>query len=173
MIDEFVLRQFDPADTTGLRELFAQSIEYLTHEDYDEAQRLAWISQAEDWEEFDERLKSGDTFVVEVDAELAGFTLFKNADEIDMLFVHPYHTRKGVARRLLEAVVKLAEARGCKKLTVDASDTARPFFEAQGFEASERHLISLEDQWLSNTTMIKSLVSDQDATGRAPGGQDM
>ena len=43
MSDDFPLRPFLPADTMALRDLFAQSIEELTAEDYDEDQRLAWI----------------------------------------------------------------------------------------------------------------------------------
>ena len=42
------LRPFMPADAIGLRELFAASIEELTQDDYDEDQRAAWASLAED-----------------------------------------------------------------------------------------------------------------------------
>ena len=56
MSDDFPLRPFLPADTMALRDLFAQSIEELTAEDYDEDQRLAWISTAEDADAFAKRL---------------------------------------------------------------------------------------------------------------------
>ena len=162
--EDMLVRPFDPADTTSLRELFAQSIEYLTGDDYTDEQRLAWVLKAEDWDEFDERLKSGDTFVIEVDTEPAGFTLFKNENEIDMLFVHPHFVRSGVGTRLLKLVEQLARARGCEELTVDASDTARVFFEKYGFVATERHLVEIEGQWLSNTTMTKTLANEGSLT---------
>ena len=41
-----------PADTMALRDLFAQSIEELTAEDYNEDQRLAWVTKAEDAQAF-------------------------------------------------------------------------------------------------------------------------
>jgi len=50
--NDYPLRPFLPADTMALRELFAQSIEELTQEDYDEDQRAAWASAAEDAAEF-------------------------------------------------------------------------------------------------------------------------
>jgi len=162
--DNMLVRPFDPVDTTSLRELFAQSIEYLTTDDYNDDQRLAWVSRAEDWDEFDERLKSGDTFVIEIDTERAGFTLFKNGNEIDMLFVHPYFVRSGVGTKLLKSVEQLARARGCEEITVDASDTAREFFEKHGFVATERHLIEIDGQWLSNTTMTKTLADEGSLT---------
>jgi len=162
MLDDVIVRPFDPADTTSLRELFAQSIEYLTADEYNDEQRLAWISKAAEWEEFDERLKSGDTFVAEVETELAGFTLFKNENEIDMLFVHPYFVKMGVGRRLLDTVEQLALARNHDELKVDASDTALPFFEKLGFITVDRNLIEIEDQFLSNTSMAKKLASGED-----------
>ena len=41
----YPLRPFLPGDTMALRELFAQSIEELTQDDYDEEQRAAWAVQ--------------------------------------------------------------------------------------------------------------------------------
>ena len=52
---------------------------------------------------------------------------------------------------------RLAAARGAKEITVEASDTAQPFFEGRGYVAGQRNLIPIEDQWLSNTTMKKQL----------------
>jgi putative acetyltransferase len=61
---------------------------------------------------------------------------------------------------LIEALTKLAQARGAKRLTVDASDGARPLFERQGFTAQRRNLVRVGDQWLANTTMAKTLSAD-------------
>ena len=44
-----------------------------------------------------------------------------------------------------------------KELTVEASDTARGFFEHRGFVARTRNTISLAGEWLANTTMSKTL----------------
>ncbi len=59
MQTSYPLRPFMPADTMALRDLFAQSIEELTAEDYNEDQRLAWVTAAEDAEAFAERLQAG------------------------------------------------------------------------------------------------------------------
>ena len=82
-----------------LRELYAQSIEELTQEDYDEDQRAAWVSVAADAQAFGERLASGTTLVVEIDGEYAGFGSLKDNRVVDMLFVHPYFAGGGLERR--------------------------------------------------------------------------
>ena len=98
-----------------------------------------------------------------VDGELAGFASLNGAETIDMLYVDPEFARRGVATALLDALTRLAAARGAKTLTADVSDTARPLFERQGFQAQRRNLVQLDDEWLANTTMTKRLALSDDA----------
>lgn len=156
------LRPFLPADAIALRELFAQSIEELTQDDYDEDQRLAWISAAEDGAAFAKRLTDALTLVAHVDGEYAGFGSLKDNTVLDMLYVHPWHAGDGVGTAIADALERIAAARGAAQLTVESSDTAVEFFEDRGYVATERKAIPMDDQWLTNTTMTKALES---ATG--------
>jgi len=157
MSDDFPLRPFLPADAMALRDLFAQSIEELTVDDYDEDQRLAWAASAADAGEFRARLGGMLTLVVQLDGEYLGFGSLKDNKTIEMLYVHPDFAGEGVGSALTGALEKIAEARGAEEITVDASDTAVPFFEGRGYTAVRRNSIPREDQWLSNTTMVKPL----------------
>ncbi len=85
-----------------------------------------------------------------------GFASLKG-DVIDMLFVAPAVVGRGVGTMLLDALIKLAAARGVKKLASEVSDTARPVFERQGFVAERRNVVRKGDVWLANTTMSKTL----------------
>jgi putative acetyltransferase len=69
---------------------------------------------------------------------------------------------------LLAALEKIAAARGADVLAVDASDTAVPFFERRGYVGAQRNSVPCDDQWLSNTTMIKRLDLKENP---APSGQ--
>lgn len=151
------LRPFLPADTVPLQDLYAQSIEELTQDDYDEDQRLAWISRAADPAAFAKRLSENVTLIVERDGERLGFASLKGNTEIDLLYVHPYAAGEGVASALLDALERLAAARGTKTLTADVSDTAHDFFQSRGFQPVRRNNIPIDDVWLSNTTMTKAL----------------
>lgn len=157
MSDEYPLRPFLPADTMALRDLYAQSIDELTVDDYDEDQRIAWASTAEDAGEFRSRLANMLTLVVQLDGEYLGFGSLKDNKTIDMLYVHPDYAGEGVGTALADALEKIAAARGTEAITVDASDTAVPFFERRGYIATQRNSIPRDDQWLSNTTMVKRL----------------
>lgn len=151
------LRPYVAADLMALRELFAQSIEELTQDDYDEDQRIAWASAAEDAQAFGKRLAGMLTLVVQIEGEYAGFAALKDNSHIDMLFVHPYFVGQGIGTTLADALERIAAARGTKAITVDASETAEPFFEERGYVAFRRNSIPLDDQWLANTTMRKEL----------------
>jgi putative acetyltransferase len=65
---------------------------------------------------------------------------------------------------LTDALEKLAGARGASKLVVDASDTARGFFEKRGYVAQQRNSISVGDEWLANTTLHKQLAVKPEAS---------
>jgi putative acetyltransferase len=151
------LRPFLPADTPVLAAIFAAAIEQLTGDDYSEAQQQAWASVAEDEEQFGKRLASELTLIATLQNSPVGFAALKGADHIDMLYVHPGAVGQGVATLLVEALEKLAGGRGAKSLTVDASDNATEFFAKRGYVAKQRNSVTVNGEWLANTTMQKTL----------------
>ena len=160
------LRPFLAADTPVLAAIFVAAIEELTAEDYSEAQQEAWASVADDEEQFGKRLASELTLIATLQNSPVGFASLKGADHIDMLYVHPSAAGQGVASMLCDALEKLAGARGAKSLTVDASDNAQALFAKRGYVAKRRNTVTLNGEWLANTTMHKNL-----AESAAPGGQ--
>jgi putative acetyltransferase len=71
--------------------------------------------------------------------------------------VHPSVVGQGVGAMLVDALEKLAGARGAKALSVDASDTAVDFFRKRGYVAKQRNSVPRHGEWLANTTMQKQL----------------
>ena len=160
------LRPFLGEDTPMLAAIFAASIEELTGEDYSEAQQQAWASAADDEEQFGKRLASQLTLIATLQNSPVGFASLKGADHIDMLYVHPSAVGQGVGSMLSEALEKLAGGRGAKALTVDASDNATEFFLKRGYVANRRNTVTVNGEWLANTTMQKKL--GDNATPGAP-----
>lgn len=154
---KLALRPFLAEDTPLLAEIFRESILELTGDDYSEAQQEAWISRADDLEAFATRLAGQLTLISTLEGSPVAFASLAGNIKIDMLFVHPAAAGHGAARLLIDALEKLAGARGAEKLTVDASDTARGFFEKRGYVAQQRNSISAGDEWLANTTLTKAL----------------
>ena len=162
----FTLRPYLPADATTLIDIFRASIDELAAEDYGEAQREAWAAQADDGEAFATRFATTLTLVALESGAPAGFVVLKGRDALDMLYVDPRSARQGVATLLVDAVEKLAGARGAEQLSVDSSDTARDLFAKRGYEAQRRNTVLVGDEWLSNTTMRKRLAANSNVPAR-------
>ena len=158
------VRPFLPADATLLREIFRDSIEELTSDDYNEAQQEAWASSADDVGDFATKLSGQLTLVATLEGSPVGFASLEGKDKIDMLYVHPAATGQGVGAMLVDALEKLAGARGVTKLAVDAGDSARGFFEKRGYVAQQRNSMSIGDEWLANTTLHKQLAAKREVS---------
>jgi putative acetyltransferase len=151
------LRPFLADDTPILAAIFVAAIEQLTGDDYSEAQQEAWASVADDEDKFGKRLAGQLTLIATLQNSPVGFASLRGADHIDMLYVHPGAAGQGVASMLCEALEKLAGGRGAKSLTVDVSDNAEPFFAKRGYVPKQRNTVTVNGEWLANTTMQKTL----------------
>lgn len=154
------LRPFLPADVPVLAAIFVASIEELTGDDYSEAQQEAWMAAAED-EEFGKRLAADLTLIATLEGSPVGFASLRGNDHIRMLYVHPAVSGQGIATMLVDALEKLAGGRGATNLSVDASDNAQGFFAKRGYTAQQRNSVTVNDEWLANTTMKKTLGAGQ------------
>jgi GNAT superfamily N-acetyltransferase len=65
--------------------------------------------------------------------------LHRRSGDVQSVFVVPEHRGLGLGRRLMEAICNAADNVGIKKLTVDSSGEAVPFYEHIGFTRS--HLL--------------------------------
>ncbi|PNE10621.1 MAG: GNAT family N-acetyltransferase [Beijerinckiaceae bacterium] len=160
------LRPYLATDFPLLSEIRFAAIEELTVDDYDEAQRRAWAAAVDDDAAFARSLEKGLTIVALIGGGPVGFISVQDGGLIDQLYVHPSVARTGVASALVDAIEKLAAARGTAMLTTDASDTAKPLFEARGYEAMHRNTIEIDGEYLGNTRMTKALPPRAAADGR-------
>ena len=160
---KIALRPLLPEDMPLLAEIFRVSVMDLTAEDYTEAQQQAWASTADDDAAFGKRLGSQLTLVATLEGSGVGFASLAGG-KIDMLYVHPAAAGQGVAAMLIDALERLAGGGGTEKLVVDASDTARGFFEKRGYVAQQRNTVSTGDEWLANTTLHKQLAAKREAS---------
>ena len=153
---KLAMRPMLPADVPLLAEIFRASIEELSADDYSEAQQEAWASAADDEEEFGARLAGELTLVATFDGRRSD--LLRSPATKTSTCCTCIRSRPGRARRdALRCAGKARRRPRRKELSVEASDTARGFFEKRGFKAQQRNTVSLAGEWLANTTMIKPL----------------
>jgi putative acetyltransferase len=154
----FALRPYLPEDADVLADIYRASIEGLAADDYSESQIDAWTAAADE-DEFEERLAGLLTLVATMDGSAVAFAALEEPGHLDLLYVHPAVARRGAGSMLVDALEKLARARGAEKLTVEASDNAQDFFRRLGFKAMRRNSVPLGGEWFANTTMEKPLAA--------------
>lgn len=127
------VRPFTPQDTESTWQVFHAAVHRTAAADYSAEQVSAWAPDTADLTAWRQRREQAHTFVVLVDGHVAGFGDVTDAGLVDMLFVHPDYAGQGLARLILEAVIRRAREKGLARLHTHASRTARPVFERLGF----------------------------------------
>ncbi|EMW44146.1 acetyltransferase family protein [Escherichia coli 2788150] len=112
---------------------------------YSPQQIAAWAQIDESrWKE---KLAKSQVRVAVINAKLVGFITCVE-HYIDMLFVDPEYPRRGVASALLKPLIKSES-----ELTVDASITAKPFFERYGFQTVKQQRVECRGEGFINFYM--------------------
>ena len=71
-------------------------------------------------------------FVGDLDHAIVGVSGLLGS-RISAVYVHPLYARQGIGTQLLQAIERTAIARHIKSLSVTASLTAQPFYQARGY----------------------------------------
>lgn len=130
---EISLRPYEAEDAVPTWLVYHDAVRRTALRDYSEEQVRAWAPDEVDAEEWAARRASAYTVVACEGDRVVGFSDLRDGELLDMLFVHPDCAGRGVARMLVESVVRQAEKQGLTRLVTHASRTARPAFEALGF----------------------------------------
>lgn len=160
------IRLYEPADLDAVITIFQRAVRETAAKDYNEAQIQAW-SQV-DRSRWEMRRLSRPTWIALVEGNPAGFTDLEPNGHLDMLFVHPAYNGKGVASALLHTVEEAAGKQNLPRIFTEASITAKPFFEKQGFTVITSQLVEIRGQVLQNFQMEKRLDSIVGSTPLLP-----
>jgi putative acetyltransferase len=132
--DSVDCRHYVPGvDAPALAALFRASVTTLAASRYDAVQRAAWAAGADDLADFDARLARGVTLVAWCEGSPVAFAQLFPLDHVEMLYVAPAWSRRGLATALIARLEALAREARASVLSVDASALARPVFERAGF----------------------------------------
>lgn len=149
------IRRYQPDDLDCVIEVFLRAIRETASRDYTADQVEAWTRI--DRDVWSAKRLSRPTWVAECDRQVAGFIDLEPDGHLDMMYVHPKHSRRGVASLLLRAVEVHARSVDIIRLFSEVSLTARPFFERQGFDIVEPERVYRNGQYFDRFKMIKDL----------------
>ena len=139
------IRDYHPGDFLLLYAMVNRPVTMKSSQHYSPQQIAAWAQIDESrWKE---KLAKSQVRVAVINAQPVGFITCVER-YIDMLFVDPEYTRRGVACALLKPLIKSES-----ELTVDASITAKPFFERYGFQTVKQQRVECRGTWFTNFYM--------------------
>lgn len=146
------LRPYQSSDCEALAELFYQTVHTVNAKDYTREQLDAWATGQVDLERWDRTLGERHTAVAVEDGVIIGFGDMDPSGYLDRLFVHKDFQGRGTATAICDALEGQVSGR---KITVQASVTARPFFEKRGYRVIREQQVERRGVLLTNYRMEK------------------
>ena len=163
------LRLYRPDDAPALLALFRDTIRRVNSRDYSPMQIAAWASDDIDQVAWFARFTERIVAVAEEAGRPVGFAELEADGHIDRVYVSADHQRRGIGQQLLAAVVAEARRVALARLFTEASITARPFFEAQGFAVLAPQVVTCRGAEFVNYRMERVLA---EPSATADGGRN-
>ncbi len=147
------LRRYKSQDLPQMAELFRESIRAVCSKDYNETQIKAWSDR---WV----RLLLRDAWfrqmysIIAVEQDIIlGFGNISAEGYLDLLYVHKDYQGQGIATAICDEL----EAQISGIITVDASITARFFFEGRGYHLLKENTVDVDGVVMTNFTLCKEV----------------
>lgn len=132
-----IVRRFQPGEEQELWLLFHNTIRRVNTRDYTEEQVRVWAPDTVDPEKWRQRIEGLNPFVCVEEGTIVGYSDVQTDGLIDHFFVHHRWQRRGVGRRLMQAIHGEAARLALEQLHSHVSLTAKPFYEAHGFHVEK------------------------------------
>lgn len=154
------IRPFRTDDAAPLLSLCRETIRTVNLRDYTPEQVRAWAPDAIDLDPWSARFLGRFVPVAEEDGRPVGFAELEDDGHIDRFYVAADRQRRGIGAALMGCLEGEARRRGMARLTVEASITARPFFEARGFRLLATQVVPCRGVEFVNHRMERAMADD-------------
>ena len=153
------VRAYEKSDAAQIVRLFYDTVRLVNRADYSQEQVEAWTPEVPDATAWHARMAARKTLVAVRNDEVVGFAELEENGHLDMFYLRQDSIGRGVGIRLYRATEDEACALGLGLIFTEASVTARPFFEKQGFSVVRGQTVRRRGVELKNFMMEKSLGS--------------
>jgi len=150
------IRKYQETDSEEILQLFKETIFTINKEDYSQEQLGIWANSFRK-EELNYRLENSLTFVAVTDGKIVGFGNLNEQAVIDLLYTHKDFQGQGIASKILNKLESEAKLKGFNETYTEASITAKPFFEAKGYEVERKQEKPVKETIFINFIMRKKL----------------
>jgi GNAT superfamily N-acetyltransferase len=137
------IRKAKVDDAYEIMKLHERSVLGLCEADYSAEQLKGWI-QNSTLEKYHKRLRLHRSYIAEKDGQTVGYVRWNPAtNELCSIFIDPNYVRQGIATELMEIAYADAMQNGVTEMWLDASLTAVPFYEVEGWLYVEERMHGL------------------------------
>lgn len=150
------IRTYEIGDTEAIMQLFYDTVHEVNICDYTQEQVDVWAPTNMDTDFWADSFKRKYTYVAEEGTQIIGFGELEDNGHIDRFYCHKDFQGKGIGTQILQKIESKARSLGIKRLFVEASITARPFFEKRGFVTVRQQEVERRGQTLINFVMEKT-----------------
>ena len=147
------IRKAHTEDIPAMQLLMYTTITIINSADYSPAQVAIWASRAIQTAGLLQRLQEQYVIVTEANNTITGIASLSSNGYIDLFYVHKDVQRKGVASLMLQHLLQVARSLRLQRVQTDASITALPFFEKQGFERLKQQYVRIQGVTMINHKM--------------------
>ncbi|MFT5511667.1 MAG: putative acetyltransferase [Bacteroidia bacterium] len=147
------------SDIPSLIEVFETGISQAAKADYSPLEIQSWLETAQIATRWSRLIEEQYVLIVLEGNKVVGFGSLKGEDYVDFIYVHGQHLRKGIAQRVLDALISKAVFQNVDFLCSDVSLTAKPFFEKNGFKVIHKNENQRGNEVLINFRMRKALAT--------------
>lgn len=151
------IHPFDTQFTTEIVNLHHACVHAIDPTIYSLEQQEAWAHTPPNYPYWEKRLALKKPFVAMVEATIVGFIELEANGHIDCAYTHPAYQKCGVMSELYTYAQNVAQQKSIKRLFLEASIVAKPFFEKRGFVTLSRNEIKRNGQMIVNFSMEKML----------------
>lgn len=151
------IRLFTPQDADQIARLFHDTVRHVNVHHYSQQQVEAWAPDDLHFRNWAEVCADRFTYVADDNGAIAGFAELEPNGHIDCFYCHQNYQRCGVGSRLYGAIEAKAVELGLNRLFVEASITAKPFFQRMGFSVLQEQRVDRRGETFVNFQMEKWL----------------
>lgn len=157
---EYNIRSFQISDVEMIVAMFYETVHTVNKKDYTQDQLDAWAPKEEQKlkeQAWKESMSRNVAYIAEQSGVILGFGDMTTEGHLDRLFIHKDYQGQGIASCLVHALEQKAKELGCNLVDVDASITAKPFFERRGYQSIQEQTVVRKGIMLTNYKMIKDI----------------
>ncbi len=151
------IRLFQKEDATQIAQLFHQTVREVNLKDYSIEQVRAWAPDQIDFRAWENICSSRFTYVAVLRDLIVGFAELEPNGHIDCFYCHKNFQRQGIGKLLYQAIETKALELNLRSLFVEASITAKPFFQKLGFSLVKQQQVCCRGQIFINFRLEKSI----------------